>query len=214
MHLLTQIKNCGEKNRRDRHRARNANTAMQDGLRFHIIRVQDRSAPMTKTINFPLQFINLWLTLMLIWVIANGTLARETLIAGAVICAAIALAFAAFARVYSVVRWTPKVVLYYLLYFGVFMLELTKANLNVMRLVFSPRIKIEPGIVEIKTELKSPIGRLALANSITLTPGTLVVDIKGDSLFIHWINVSATDPVAATEKISARFEKYLKVVYG
>ena len=169
---------------------------------------------MTKTINFPLQFINLWLTLMLIWVIANGTLATDTLITGVVITAAIALAFASFARVYSVIRWSPKVILYYLMYLGVFLLELTKANLNVMRLVFSPRIDITPGIVEIKTELKSPIGRLALANSITLTPGTLVVDIKDDSLFIHWINVSATDPVAATEEISARFEKYLKVVYG
>jgi len=169
---------------------------------------------MQKTRNITLQFLNLWLTLMLIWVIANGTLAPDTLIAGVVITAAIALAFASFSRVYSVVRWSPKVIFYYLMYLGVFLTELTKANLNVMRLVFSPRIEIEPGIVEIKTELKSPIGRLALANSITLTPGTLVVDIKGDSLFIHWINVSATDPVAATEEISARFEKYLKVIYG
>ena len=169
---------------------------------------------MTKTINFPLQFINLWLTLMLIWVIANATLAADRLIAGAVICAVIALAFANFARVYGDVRWSPKVVYYYLLYLGVFLIELTKANINVMRLVFSPRIDIEPGIVEIKTRLKTPIGRLALANAITLTPGTLVVDIKGDSMFIHWINVSATDPVAATEEISARFEKYLIVVYG
>jgi multicomponent Na+:H+ antiporter subunit E len=164
--------------------------------------------------NIPIQFLNLWLTLMLIWVIANGTLALDSLIAGLVISAAISLAFASFARVYSVIRWSPKVIFYYLLYLGVFLIELTKANLNVMRLVFSPRIQIEPGIVEIKTKLKSPIGRLALANSITLTPGTLVVDIKGDSLFIHWINVSATDPVGATEEISARFEKYLKVVYG
>jgi len=164
--------------------------------------------------NIPLQFLNLWLTLLLIWVIANGTLALDSLITGVVVSAAIALAFASFARVYSVIRWSPKVVFYYLLYLGVFLTELAKANLNVMRLVFSPRIEIQPGIVEIKTELKSPIGRLALANSITLTPGTLVVDIKDDSLFIHWINVSATDPVGATEEISARFEKYLKVVYG
>jgi multicomponent Na+:H+ antiporter subunit E len=164
--------------------------------------------------NIPLQFLNLWLTLMLIWVIANGTLALDTLIAGLVISAAIALAFASFARVYSVIRWSPRVIIYYLMYLGVFLIELTKANINVMRLVFSPRIEIEPGIVEIKTGLKSPIGRLALANSITLTPGTLVVDIQDDSLFIHWINVSATDPVGATEEISARFEKYLKVVYG
>ncbi len=169
---------------------------------------------MPNTTNIPLQFLNLWLTLFIIWVIANGTLAYNTLIAGAVVSAVIALAFASFSRVYSVIRWSPKVMFYYLMYLSVFIIELVKANLNVMRLVFSPRIDIKPGIVEIKTELKSPIGRLALANSITLTPGTLVVDIKGDSLFIHWINISATDPVAATEAISARFEKYLKVIYG
>lgn len=164
--------------------------------------------------NLPLQFINLWLTLFIIWLIANGTLASDTIIAGAVISAFIALAFAAFARVYSVVRWSPRVVYYYLIYLGVFFYELVKANLNVMWLVFSPRINIRPAIVEIKTELKSPMGRLALANTITLTPGTLVVDIKDDSLFIHWINISTTDPVAATEAISGRFEKYLKVIYG
>ncbi len=169
---------------------------------------------MPNTTNIPLQFLNLWLTLFIIWVIANGTLAYNTLIAGVVISAVIALAFASFARVYSVIRWSPKIIYYYLMYLGVFIIELVKANLNVMSLVFSPQIDIKPGIVEIKTKLTSPIGRLALANSITLTPGTLVVDIKGDSLFIHWINISTTDPVAATEAISARFEKYLKVIYG
>ena len=164
--------------------------------------------------NFPLQFVNLWMTLMLIWLIANGTLASDTVITGAVICAAIALAFAAFALVYSVVRWSPRIIFNYLLYLGVFLFELIKANLSVMRLVFSPRIDIEPGIVKIQTTLETPMGRLALANSITLTPGTLVVDISGDTLYIHWINVSDTDPVKAAEEISGKFEKYLKVIYG
>ena len=164
--------------------------------------------------NITLQFLNLWLTLLLIWLIANGTLAQNTVITGVIVSAVIALAFATFARVYSVIRWSPRVIFYYLMYLGVFLFELTRANLNVMRLVFSPRIDIHPGIIEIKTALKSPMGRLALANSITLTPGTLVVDIRGDSLYIHWINVSTTDPVEATREISARFEKYLKVIYG
>ena len=169
---------------------------------------------MPSTTNIPLQFLNLWLTLFIIWLIANGTLASDTVIAGAVISAIIALAFSTFARVYSVIRWSPMVIYNYLMYLGVFFIELVKANFQVMRLVFSPRINIKPGIVEIKTTLKSPLGRLALANSITLTPGTLVVDIKGDSLFIHWINITATDPIATTEAISARFEKYLRVIYG
>ena len=164
--------------------------------------------------NLPLQVLNLWLTLLLIWLVANGTLATDTVLTGVVITAAIAFAFAAFARVYSVIRWSPRVIYTYLLYLGVFLIELVKANLNVMRYVYSPHIDIHPGIVEIKTSLQSPIGRLALANSITLTPGTLVVDMRGDSLFIHWINVTATDPVAATQEIAGHFEKYLKVIYG
>jgi multicomponent Na+:H+ antiporter subunit E len=166
------------------------------------------------TTNITLQFLNLWMTLVLIWLIANGTLALDTVLTGIVISAVIALAFATFSRVYSVVRWSPRIIYYYLMYLSVFLIELVKANLNVMRLVFSPRIDIKPGIVKINTTLKSPMGRLALANSITLTPGTLVVDIVGDSLYIHWINVTATDPVAATREISGRFEKYLKVIYG
>lgn len=169
---------------------------------------------MKNSINLPLQFINLWLTLLIIWLLANGSLASHTIIAGVTISAVIAMAFAAFARVYSVVRWSPRVIYHYLMYLSVFFYELVKANLNVMLLVFSPRINIRPAIVEIKTELKSPMGRLALANTITLTPGTLVVDIKDDSLFVHWINASTTDPVAAAEAISGRFEKYLKVIYG
>jgi len=164
--------------------------------------------------NTPLQFLNLWLTLLLIWLIANASFAFETVIAGVIISALIALAFAAFARVYSVIRWSPVVIYYYLKYLIVFLIELVKANVNVMRLVFSPRINIKPAIVEIKTELKSPIGRLALANTITLTPGTLVVDIKNDSLFVHCINISSIDQARATEEISGRFEKLLKVIYG
>jgi multicomponent Na+:H+ antiporter subunit E len=169
---------------------------------------------LSSSINLPLQFLNLWLTLLLIWLIANGTLATDTVLTGVVVTAAIALVFAAYSRVYSVIRWSPRVIYNYLLYLGVFLYELVRANLNVMRYVYSPHIDIHPGIVEIRTSLQSPIGRLALANSITLTPGTLVVDMQGDSLYIHWINVTATDPVAATQEIAGRFEKYLRVIYG
>lgn len=164
--------------------------------------------------NQTLQFINLWITLMLIWLLVNGSLANDVLLTGAVVTGFISLVFAKFSQAYNVVRWSPSIVYNYFLYFIVFMDELIKANLNVMKIVLSPKIDIKPGIVEIKTNLKSSLGRMALANSITLTPGTLVVDIRDDSLFIHWINVTATDPVAATQEIAGRFEKYLKVIYG
>lgn len=160
------------------------------------------------------QFFSLWLTLLLIWLVANNSLALEIIVVGAALAAVLAILFAPFARVYADIRWTPRVVLNAFAFLGVFLWELVLANLNVARLVFSPRIRIRPGIVEIKTRLKSPMGRMALANAITLTPGTLVVDIRDDSLFIHWIVVSSEDPEAATREIAGRFEKYLVVVYG
>lgn len=160
------------------------------------------------------QFLSLWVTLLLIWLVANNSLAGEVLVVGVPLTAALALLFARFATVYADIRWTPRVLLYVVRYLGVFLWELVLANLNVLRLVLSPRIDIHPGIVEVRTRLKSPLGRLVLANSITLTPGTLVVDIRGDSLFIHWINVSSGDPEAATRAIASKFEKYLEVIYG
>lgn len=160
------------------------------------------------------QFFSLWLTLLLIWLVANNSLEPDIVVVGVGIAALLAVLFMPYARVYADIRWSPPVILYALAFLAVFLWELLKANLNVARLVFSPRIRIRPGIVEIRTRLKSPMGRLALANAITLTPGTLVVDIKGDALFIHWIVVSEQDPVAATREIAGRFEKFLEVIYG
>jgi multicomponent Na+:H+ antiporter subunit E len=58
------------------------------------------------------------------------------------------------------------------------------------------------------------MGRLLLANSITLTPGTLTVDLDGDWLYIHWVRVESVDIDRATAEIVAGFERYLEVMYG
>jgi multicomponent Na+:H+ antiporter subunit E len=92
--------------------------------------------------------------------------------------------------------------------------ELVRANLVMMRYVYSPRIDIKPGIVKVTTGLKTPLGRLALANSIALTPGSLVLDIKGDTLFVHWLDVRTIDPDEATRIIAGPFERYLEKVFG
>ena len=94
------------------------------------------------------------------------------------------------------------------------MVELVRANINMMRYVFAPRIDIKPGIVKIKTKLKTPVGRLALANSIALTPGSLVIDVDADSLFVHWLDVKTTDPDEATRAIAGAFEEHLGKTFG
>ena len=89
-----------------------------------------------------------------------------------------------------------------------------KSNIDVARRVLSPSLPIKPGIVEVKTKLTSKFGRMLLANSITLTPGTLTVEVKDDSFFIHWIDVEDEEIENASKKIVEKFEKYLEVIYG
>lgn len=91
---------------------------------------------------------------------------------------------------------------------------MVKSNIDVALRVIQPSLPINPGIIKVKTHLKTPIGKMLLANSITLTPGTITVDIQEDTLYIHWIDVESTDIEAATQKIVSKFEKYLEVIYG
>jgi multicomponent Na+:H+ antiporter subunit E len=88
------------------------------------------------------------------------------------------------------------------------------ANLDVVYRVIHPKMPIKPGIVKVKTRLSSESGRTALANSITLTPGTLTVDITDDGfLYIHWINIQATGIEEASQRIVSRFETLLERIF-
>ena len=100
-------------------------------------------------------------------------------------------------------------------YVPIFLWECLKANIDVALRVLNPKLPINPGIVKVKTTLKSDTGLTFLANSITLTPGTLCVDIDAEKgiLYIHWIDVKTQDTDKATELIVSPFEKILKKVF-
>ncbi len=100
---------------------------------------------------------------------------------------------------------------WFLLYVPVFVWECFKANLDVAYRVLHPGLPIRPGIVKVRTRLNSDVGLTFLANSITLTPGTLCVDVDREQgvLYIHWIHVKDTDTEAATRTIVRRFENLL-----
>lgn len=156
----------------------------------------------------------LFATLFLFWVLLNGSVAADILIVGAVAAFIIAFIFRDGLAVFSEFKATPRAFGMALLYIPYFFKELVKSNLHIARVVLSPSLPISPAIVKVRTRLKSPMGRLLLANSITLTPGTLTVELEGEWLYIHWVNAEVTDINAATASIVAGFEKYLEVMYG
>ena len=162
----------------------------------------------------PKGFTWLWLLLTFIWIAANSSLDVASVATGALISAVLAWVFTRNSGAWQAVRFSPLRLYHFVLYTGVFIVELVRANINMMRYVYAPRIDINPGVVRIKTGLKTPIGRLALANSIALTPGSLVIEIEGESLLVHWLDVKTTDQDDATRLIAGPFEKHLEKAFG
>jgi len=110
----------------------------------------------------------------------------------------------------------PERYFYFVCYYTpVFLYECLKANLDVAYRVLHPQKPLNPGIVKVQTKLKSEMGMTFLANSITLTPGTLSVDIdkKNGILYIHWIDVKATDVKTASKIIVEPFESILLRIF-
>ena len=162
----------------------------------------------------PKGFVWLWLLLTAIWFAANSSLEVASISAGALISAALAYIFTQKTDVWQDIYFSPSRLFHFVRYTGVFLVELVRANIDMLRYVYAPRIDISPGVVRVKTRLTSPVGRLALANSIALTPGSLVLEIKDDTLFVHWLDVKTTDPDDATRMIAARFEEHLEKAFG
>ena len=91
--------------------------------------------------------------------------------------------------------------------------ELESSILDVAYRVIHPEMPIKPGIVKVPLKIKSPFARAMLANSITMTPGTITVDIVDDNIYVHWIYIVSGDPVEYTKKVSGRFEHYIKKIF-
>jgi multicomponent Na+:H+ antiporter subunit E len=146
--------------------------------------------------------------MVLVW-----TWQYEEVIAAAAVALLTALVFGANLPTQPIKLLQPRRWFWLLAYIPVFAYQCLKSNIDVALRVLSPGLQIKPGIVKIRTSLKSDIARVFLANSITLTPGTMTVEMKDDVLYIHWIEVGAEDPVAAARTIIGPFEYFLARIF-
>ena len=124
----------------------------------------------------------------LLWVIFNGRITFEIIIAGIIISLLLDLfvqkVIGLNLNVRGLIRFLkifPDAVFYGI----VLLIEIIKANLLISKLVLAPEIKVEPCLVKFNTPLKTDIARVALANSITLTPGTITISLEGNELLVH-----------------------------
>ena len=157
------------------------------------------------------KFFSTFVFCFLVWILLAGVSPPE-LILGAAISIVLALLIAKFTDI-SISWKTPvQIVLFIVLYIPVFLYELVKSNIDVLFRVLNPKLPINPGFVKVKSEVKGNLGKLILANSITLTPGTISVDADDEGIFVHWIDVKGSSEEEYSEKIAGKFERLLRKV--
>ena len=126
-----------------------------------------------------------------LWVIFNGRITVEIIIAGILLSVMLdmfvkhvmQIHFAG-ASVWKCLKLFPEIVFYAV----VLLIEIIKANISITRLVLAPELNVEPCLVRFRTPLKTSAARTALANSITLTPGTITVSLEGNEFLVHALN--------------------------
>lgn len=97
-----------------------------------------------------------------------------------------------------------------IIYAPVFLWKMIVANLQIAAIVVRPKLRINPSIVQARTDLPTQEGRLILTSSITLTPGTLTVDVKNNRVYVHWVNAKSTSDTEAQKQIIGPFEKHIQ----
>jgi len=124
-----------------------------------------------------------------LWLILNGRITLEICLFGLAICVLIYLFMCRF------MDFSPKKDMrlmrntgYAVIYFFVLLKEIFISNFKVMMIVLFKHIPITPALTEVRVNLKSRITRTILANSITLTPGTITVKVEGDVFTVHCLS--------------------------
>jgi multicomponent Na+:H+ antiporter subunit E len=159
-----------------------------------------------------MRHVTVFILSLIFWLLLTFRITLPNIIVGSVasiICSAIFTRFF-ITNVYKLLQ--PHRYYWFIIYLFVFIWECIKANFDVAYRVLHPAMPIRPGIVKVRTTLKSDLARTLLANSITMTPGTITIDIIGDYLYIHWIYVRSEDPEIYTAMITGAFEKYIKKI--
>ncbi len=158
-----------------------------------------------------------WLTCLLtvfgLWLLLFWSVSPAVLATGALFAVLVATVMGSIypekvQKIFNPRRW-----LFFLIYVPYFLYYCIKANIDVMLRVIHPDIPIKPGIVKVRTSLTTDTAKAMLANSITLTPGTLTVDIDGQDFYVHWINIYTDDAAQRTADICGRFEPLLRRIF-
>jgi len=172
-----------------------------------------KNIPLLKRKSTPSKFIYTFIILFVIWIGFTTSLEIPELITGAIVSLILAIFTDRIFSCCGLKILMPHKIIYFIQYFFVFIITLIKSNLDIAKRVLSPKLPINPGIVKFDTKLTNGFAKMVLANSITLTPGTLTIDVIKNTFYIHWIDVKSEDSKVVYKEIAESFEKILIKIY-
>lgn len=79
------------------------------------------------------------------------------------------------------------------------LVEIVKSSIDVARIILSPKLPISPALVEFDTACKGPIGQVILGNAITLSPGTVTLDVYADRIKVHCLTAQGAEAIRSGE---------------
>lgn len=133
----------------------------------------------------------MYLLYFVVWVIFAGDITLEICLFGLVI-AAVVFAFTCKFMDYSVEKEKRnlKKIGQFLHYIIILVREILLANVQTIKLILSEKDEIKPTLIDFETDLKTDSGKVFLANSITLTPGTITVEVDEKGYLVHCLDES------------------------
>jgi len=148
------------------------------------------------------------------WIYLNWTLDTQYLVFGVLVASAVAaLSSRVLFNNFQPRHLHPKRLVYLMAHFIFFLKALIISNLTVCARILSPNIRIKPAVVKIGLESNCPPVIAGVANSITLTPGTLALDVKGGAIYIHCMHAERLEPIKLKRAIVDVFERNLRRVF-
>lgn len=155
----------------------------------------------------------MYLLFYCLWIIFNANLTLEIALIGLLVAGAL-FAFICKFMDYSLRKelsaWKHIGIL--LSYIGHIIVDVVKANFSTMRLILTQKEEVEPVVATFRTDLKTPLGQTMLANAITLTPGTITVDIEEGKYTVHCLDKDFAQGLqnSVYESLGERLEKEAK----
>ncbi len=156
-------------------------------------------------------FLATFIILLALWLVLSGQFDSFHITLGLICCALVS--YFSHDLLFPVFQWGKSFTVFFrfMSYLPWLFYQILLANLHVARMVLHPRMPINPTIVEFKTKLRSGLALTTLANSITLTPGTITIDIRDGKYYVHALTKKVTDDLLSGEmenRVASIYDEY------